>query len=150
MNTKENLSKFPDSNVRTLIRSTINKVNEEAYDKESYRFVVNGIFILGEAVFLGEHGKIKGMPRLKISFFSEFFDEEFFSRGIEGMVRSGVFYNIERHTHHLSDTSGSHMEKPVLVEYVKLYLRWMIAQSIEEGGCQAGPMKGFDFSSVGM
>jgi hypothetical protein len=151
MNQKELLHDFKDPDVRKVLRTEMNRINPDAYDKQSYDFIMAGIAILGEMIFLNKHGAFKGMPRSRRNFFSEYFDDEHFSRGIHSMVRSGVFYSIEQATAHLMGYSGHFMERPVLVEYVRMYLKWMIAYKqldSDSGGCQAGPMGGFDFSAV--
>lgn len=132
MITKEDLSKF-DPQVRTMIRRKMaSAVNHSAYDQQTGKFILHGILILCEMIFTNTHGKFKGIPKARMEFFGRFFSVDQFSKAISEMVRSGVFYNIDRHTHYLAISSGYDMEKPVLTEYAKLFLMAMIEWHREE------------------
>lgn len=154
MITKEDLSKF-NPQTRTFVRKALKRsVEGKGYEKEVEKFILHGIIILCEMVFTNAHGEFKGMPKARKDLFDRFFFFAQFSTPIESMVRSGVFYNIGKHTFHLSLISGHDMEKPVLTEYARLYLQSMLARYEEEkllsdleGACQASPMEGFDFSA---
>lgn len=128
----ELLYDFKEMAIKDILRKEIVKLDPDWYDDETYKMIINGIPILGEALFLNKHGVFKGMPRLKMTFFFQYFEPEMFSRGLEGMVKSGVFYNVEHHTSHLDHEMDGFMEKAILTEYAKLYLRWMISCALED------------------